>query len=199
MLLFPDSLETAEYRDWGLSLSTYLILLENIYLSNVWTKFSELTVFYCNLLVVMEAIKIYVEYVLWNLVDDLIFLYMYRIFDDIYIYIYLHYGIEDFLALLFKPPLLTKNYRYLQSMFLTYDKWCSILQWYLHYIILLFVRKKTFQGIVIKLWRKNESIKIISHDCSNRYTIQLMFGMVCPMIGDFLIRCFREIILLHCK
>ena len=112
-----------------------------------------------------------------------------------YTYIYLHYGIEDFLALLFKPPLLTKNYRYLQSMFLTYDKWCSILQWYLHYIILLFVRKKTFQGIVIKLWRKNESIKIISHDCSNRYTIQLMFGIVCPMIGDFLIRCFREIIL----
>ena len=41
-------------------------------------------------------------------------------------------------------------------MFLTYDKWCSILQWYLHYIILLFVRKKTFQGIVIKIWRKNE-------------------------------------------
>ena len=101
------------------------------------------------------------------------FFYMYRI-----IYVYLHYGIEDFLALFFKPPLLTKNYRYLQSMFLTYDKWCSILQWYLHYIILLFVQKKTFQGIVIKIWRKNESIKIISHHCSNRYTIQLMFGMV---------------------
>ena len=178
MLLFPDSLETAEYRDWGLSLSTYLILLENIYLSNVWTKFSELTVFYCNLLVVMEVIKIYVEYVLWNLVHDLIFLHVPNFLHIYIVYIYLHSRIEDFLALLFKPPLLTKNYRYLQSMFLTYDKWCSILQWYLHYIILLFVQKKTFQGIVIKIWRKNESIKIISHHCSNRYTIQLMFGMV---------------------